>query len=179
MNKLSILDIVHGTTVDGPGFRTTIYSAGCAHQCSGCHNPQSWKIDNGSLYSIKTLFDIIKEDEFYNVTFSGGDPLTQVEGFTELAKLIKNETGKSIWCYTGYKYEQIIKSAKLSKILTYVDVLVDGKYINSLRDEDLQFRGSSNQRIIDVQKSLKKDKVVLIEAYHPVSYKPSFDLLSA
>ncbi|NDV57819.1 anaerobic ribonucleoside-triphosphate reductase activating protein [Bacteroides sp. 519] len=160
MNKLSILNIVHDTTVDGPGFRTAIYSAGCAHQCPGCHNPQSWNINNGSLYSVDTLMDIIKADEFANVTFSGGDPFTQIEGFTELARRIKLETKKSIWCYTGYLFEQIVKSPRLSQILPYVDVIVDGRFVDALKDEDLRFRGSSNQRIIDVQKSLKKDIVV-------------------
>lgn len=151
MNKLSILNIVHDTTVDGPGFRTAIYAAGCTHQCKGCHNPQSWNIHNGIPYSIDALIEIIKEDEFSNVTFSGGDPLMQVEGFTKLAQRIKAETNKSIWCYTGFIYEDIVKSSRLSQILPYIDVLVDGQYIEALRDEDLRFRGSSNQRIIELQ----------------------------
>lgn len=154
MTKLSILDIVHDTTVDGPGFRIAVYGAGCTHQCAGCHNPQSWNINNGAEYSIDKLLDIIKQDEFSNVTFSGGDPLMQVEGFTELAYRIKSETNKNIWCYTGFLFENILRSGKLSQILPFIDVLVDGKYIAALRDEDLQFRGSSNQRIIDVQQSL-------------------------
>ena len=155
MNKhLSILDIVHDTTVDGPGFRTTIYAAGCIHQCQGCHNPQSWDIKNGKLYSTGSLLDIIKENEFSNVTFSGGDPLMQVDGFTELARLIKEETNKNIWCYTGFVYEQIIRSGKLSQILPFIDVLVDGQYMKAFRNENIRFRGSSNQRIIDVQLSL-------------------------
>ena len=154
MTKLSVLDIVRDTTVDGPGFRMAIYGAGCVHKCSGCHNPQSWEINNGEEYSIDNLLDIIKQDELSNVTFSGGDPLMQVDGFTELARRIKNETEKNIWCYTGFEYEQIIASDKLSGILPFIDVLVDGRYVAALRDEDLQFRGSSNQRIIDVQKSL-------------------------
>lgn len=160
MNKLSVLNIVHDTTVDGPGFRTAIYAAGCTHRCPGCHNPQSWDINQGTLYSVDVILEIIKGDEFANVTFSGGDPLMQIEGFTELAQRIKKETEKSIWCYTGFLYEQIVASGRLSKILPYVDVLVDGRYMNNLRNEDLQFRGSSNQRIINVQKSLIKNEVV-------------------
>jgi anaerobic ribonucleoside-triphosphate reductase activating protein len=171
MNKLSILDIVHDTTVDGPGFRTAIYGAGCKHQCRGCHNPHSWDINNSIEYSVEKLLDIIKQDEFSNVTFSGGDPLMQVEGFTRLAKDIKEKTGKNIWCYTGFLYEQVLKSDTLSQILPYVDVLVDGRYIAALRNEDLQFRGSSNQRIIDVKKSLAENKIMmwsnsLKESYH-------------
>lgn len=172
MTKLSILDIIHDTTVDGPGFRTTIYSAGCMHCCAECHNPHSWNIEHGTPYSIDSLLRIIKEDEFSNVTFSGGDPLMQVEGFAELAQRIKLETRKTIWCYTGFTYEQILRSTKLSTILPFIDVLVDGRYDKALRNEDLQFRGSSNQRIIDVQLSLKQNELVMwgCEAILDLSY---------
>ncbi|MDR1707457.1 MAG: anaerobic ribonucleoside-triphosphate reductase activating protein [Prevotella sp.] len=161
MTKLSILDIIHDTTVDGPGFRTSIYAAGCIHECSGCHNPHSWNMANGRSYSVDELLGIIKEDEFSNVTFTGGDPFMQVDGFTELARRIRKETSKKIWCYTGFTYEQILRSNKLVQMLPFIDVLVDGKYIDSLRNTDLQFRGSSNQRIIDMQKSLSGDRVIL------------------
>lgn len=161
MNKLSILNIIHDTTVDGPGFRTAIYGAGCMHQCLACHNPHSWNIANGDLYAVDKLLSIIKENEFSNVTFSGGDPLMQVQGFAELAKLIKKETNKNIWCYTGFTYEQILKSEELSQILPFIDVLVDGRYVDAFRNTDLQFRGSSNQRIIDVRKSTQANKIIL------------------
>lgn len=163
MNKLSVLDILHDTTVDGPGFRTSIYGAGCIHQCLGCHNPQSWDISKGKSYSLDDLLAIVKEDEFANVTFSGGDPLMQVEGFTELARKIKIETKKSIWCYTGFTYEQIQRSVKLSQILPYIDVLVDGQYVAAQKDESLRFRGSSNQRIIDVKRSILTNTIVLLD----------------
>ena len=133
---------------DGPGFRTSIYCAGCAHHCPGCHNPQSWDFNGGREVSVDELLEIIKADEFADVTFSGGDPLYQVEAFTELARRIKEETGKNIWCYTGFRYEEIENDPRLSMILPYIDTLVDGPFIVSLRDPDLHFRGSSNQRII-------------------------------
>lgn len=98
--------------------------------------------------SVQELLDIIKEDEFADVTFSGGDPLYQVEGFTELARRVKEETGKNIWCYTGFTYEEILADPRLSRILPYIDTLVDGPFVAELRDPDLPFRGSSNQRII-------------------------------
>ena len=101
--------------------------------------------------SVQELLDIVKEDEFANVTFSGGDPLYQVEAFTELARRIKEETGKTIWCYTGFKYEEILEDKHLSMILPYLDVLVDGPFVEELRDPDLPFRGSSNQRIIHLK----------------------------
>lgn len=163
MSNLSIFDVVHDTIVDGTGFRTAIYAAGCTHLCPGCHNPQSWKIENGTVCSIESLLTIVKTNEFANVTFSGGDPLMQVEGFTELAKSIKNETNKNIWCYTGFKYEEIIESEKLSRILPYIDILVDGRYEEANKDEALRFRGSSNQRIIDVKKSAINNQIILWE----------------
>ena len=137
---------------DGPGFRTSIYCAGCAHHCPGCHNPQSWDFKGGYEVTIEELLDIIKADEFANVTFSGGDPLYQVEAFTELARRIKTETDKTIWCYTGFTYEEIQADARLSQILPYLNVLVDGPYVEALRDTNLRFRGSSNQRIIELDK---------------------------
>ena len=143
---LSVLDIIEDTMVDGPGFRTSIYCAGCHHACPGCQNPQSWDINNGRLMSTREIMDIIKSDPWANVTFSGGDPMYQAEGFTELARAIRQETDKDIWCFTGYTYEQI----------------VDGPFIQTLRNPDLLFRGSSNQRLINVQASLKNQRIVLL-----------------
>ena len=146
--KIRVLDIAYETMADGPGLRTSIYCAGCAHHCPGCHNPQSWDFSGGQEMSVKELLDIVKDDEFANVTFSGGDPLYQVEAFAELARLIKEETNKNIWCYTGFRYEEIQADERLRQILPYIDTLVDGPFIAGLRDPYLPFRGSSNQRII-------------------------------
>lgn len=158
---LSILDIVEDTMVDGPGFRTTIYCAGCPNHCPGCHNPQSWDIRNGHEVSTDDIMRIIKADPYADVTFSGGDPMFQAEGFCELAEAIRRETTKTIWCYTGFFYEQLLGQPAQHRLLELVDVLVDGPYIASLRSEELIFRGSSNQRIIDVPASLQKGSVVL------------------
>ena len=133
---------------DGPGLRTSIYSSGCPHHCRGCHNPQSWDIANGKWMSIDEILDIIKADSISNVSFSGGDPFFQVEAFTELARRIKTETGKTIWCWTGYTLEQIRADERLSMLLPYIDTLVDGPFILEQRDTTLLFRGSPNQRII-------------------------------
>ena len=149
--NIRVLDIAYETMADGPGLRTSIYCAGCAHHCPGCHNPQSWDFMGGKEMSVQELLDIIKDDEFANVTFSGGDPLYQVEAFTELARRIKEETGKTIWCYTGFTHEEILADPRLSQILPYLDVLVDGPYMADFRDPDLPFRGSSNQRIIELK----------------------------
>ena len=145
---LRILDILEETMADGPGLRTSVYCAGCAHHCPGCHNPQSWDFAGGREMTVEEILGVIKDDEFSNVTFSGGDPMYQVEGFTELARRIKAETGKTIWCYTGFTYEEILADKRMSMILPYLDVIVDGPFVQALRDPELLFRGSSNQRII-------------------------------
>ena len=154
MKFLHILNIVEDTIVDGPGFRTTIYSSGCPHRCPGCHNPQSWNMKNGHPESIDVIFERIKNNPIANVTFSGGEPFMQVVGFTALAKRIKKETSKTIWCYTGYLYEELLKNEQHKELLSYLDVLVDGHFEQELKDEDLRFRGSSNQRIIRLNKQL-------------------------
>ena len=150
--KIRILDILEETMMDGPGLRTSIYCAGCAHRCPGCHNPQSWDFMGGREVDIQEILDVVRADEFANVTFSGGDPFYQVEAFTELARRIKEETGKNIWCYTGFTYEEILADERLSQMLPYIDTLVDGPFIQDLRDPDLPFRGSSNQRIIHLSR---------------------------
>lgn len=146
--KIRVLDILEETMADGPGFRTSIYCAGCAHHCPGCHNPQSWDFSGGREMSVDQILEIVKSDEFANVTFSGGDPFYQVEAFAELARRIKEETGKNIWCYTGFRYEEILADDHLKQLLPYIDTLVDGPFVADLRDPELHFRGSSNQRII-------------------------------
>lgn len=133
---------------DGPGFRTAIYCAGCLHHCKGCHNPQSWDMAGGKPMSVDELLEIIKADSMSDVTFSGGDPFYQVDAFTELARRIKEETNKTIWCWTGFTYEEIMADAHLAQMLPYLDVLVDGPFILEQRDTTLLFRGSPNQRII-------------------------------
>ena len=167
---LSILRIVEDTMVDGPGFRTSIYAAGCPNQCPGCHNPQSWDIANGTPMTTEEILPIILADPFADVTFSGGDPMYQPEGFTELAKAIKSQSNKNIWCYTGYTFEHLLNMPAQRELLQYIDVLVDGPFIESLKNESLRFRGSSNQRIIDVKKSLGEGKVVLSQYHESVTF---------
>lgn len=147
-DRISVLDIVEQTMADGPGLRTSIYCAGCRHHCPGCHNPQSWEESNGKWMSVDEILEVIKADEFSNVSFSGGDPFFQVDAFTELARRIKAETKKTIWCWTGFTIEQIRADEHLSQMLPYLDVLVDGPFIMAQRDTNLLFRGSANQRII-------------------------------
>lgn len=157
---IRVLSIIEDTMVDGPGFRTSIYCAGCRHKCPGCHNPQSWDFSGGREMSTEELMRIIVADPYANVTFSGGDPMYQAAGFAELARAIRRRTNKDIWCFTGFRFEDLIQHDQ-RELLEQLDVLVDGPYVAALRDPDLLFRGSSNQRIIDVQASLFASEVVL------------------
>lgn len=164
---LSILDILHDTTVDGPGFRTAIYCAGCNNQCPGCHNPQSWDMGNGHPMSTDEILSEILADPFSDITFTGGDPMLQAQGFAELAKAIRSQSSKNIWCYTGYTFETLVKNDAQRELISLIDVLVDGPFVQALRDERLYFRGSSNQRLINTQRSLQQGQVVLFD-YNPL-----------
>ena len=159
-NNIRVLDIKYGTSVDGIGLRTSIYCAGCQNHCRGCHNPQSWDENGGEPTSVEVLFKNI-EDADMNVTFTGGDPMLHPEGFIELAQMIKNNTDKNIWCYTGYKFEDLMLHPIRRKLVELCDVIVDGRYVESERDLSLHFRGSRNQRVIDVQKSLHGEIICL------------------
>ena len=145
---MRVLKIVEGTSVDGPGLRTSVYLAGCRHHCQGCHNQQSWDPDGGREMSVSQLLEVISENEA-DVTLTGGDPLMQIEPLLELAKGIK-ALGLNIWLYTGYTFEQIMSDDSLRRITGTVDTIVDGPFISSLRDTSLPFRGSSNQRILNM-----------------------------
>ena len=161
---LRIIDIKQGTSVDGPGLRDSIYFAGCRHACEGCHNPQSWSFEAGRDWTEEEVMTVLEYDDF-NVTFSGGDPMYQAEEVAKLAQTIKQRMGKTIWCYTGFRYEEIVGDARYMPLLEQVDVLVDSPFELARRDISLRFRGSGNQRIIDVKKSLETGEIVLLEEY--------------
>ena len=153
-NTIRILDIKYGTSVDGIGLRTSLYCAGCENHCPGCHNPQSWDEQGGQAIAVDELFRNIVEADM-NVTFTGGDPMLHPEGFIALAQMIKQNTDKTIWCYTGYRFEDLLKQPARRALIELCDVIVDGRYIEAERELSLHFRGSRNQRIIDVKKSLQ------------------------
>lgn len=146
--SIRVIDIVEGTAVDGPGLRTSIYLAGCAHRCPGCHNPQTWDFNAGKDMTVDELINIISQSDF-NVTLTGGDPIYQAEALIPLAKKIR-ELGYSIWLYTGFTFEQLQDMPIAMQLLEYIDTIVDGPFILEQRDTSLQFRGSSNQRIIKI-----------------------------
>lgn len=158
-DSIQLMRIVVDTTVDGPGWRTSVYCAGCRHACPGCHNPETWDFNAGHRATIEEIIDELRPTEG-NITFSGGDPMYQPEAFAELARRIREELHRTIWCFTGFRYEQVLADDSMRKVLPYLEVLVDGPFIESKKDDTLMFRGSSNQRLIDVQKSLEKGSVV-------------------
>ncbi len=161
MNEsLRVLHIVEGTSVDGPGLRTSIYLAGCSHHCPGCHNPESWSPSGGDDRTLDQLMEVIAYNEA-PVTFSGGDPLAQPVPLAQLVKRIKKELGYNIWCYTGYTWDQVMQHPQLMEVVKHIDVLVDSPFILNQRNTKLRFRGSNNQRLIDVQATLKNHAITL------------------
>ena len=149
--------------VDGEGVRTVVWTQGCSHNCKGCHNPTTHDFKGGFEVDTKELIEeIIELEGQEGITFSGGDPMFQTEACIEIAKYAK-ENNLDIWCYTGFKFEDIVNIPKFREFLKYIDVLVDGQYKDELHDFRLKYRGSSNQRVIDVKKSLKNKKVCLLD----------------
>ena len=147
------------SVVDGPGIRCVIWAQGCLHKCIGCHNPQTHAIDGGFDKSIIELCSEIQQIG-QNITLSGGDPFFQPNEFEQIARFAK-EIGLNVWAYTGFTWEQIIKDPQLFNLLKNIDVLVDGKFDINKKSSECKFRGSTNQRLIDVQKSLANKSIVL------------------
>ena len=154
------------SVVDGFGVRTVIWTQGCSHNCPFCQNPQTHDFNGGEEFDVEDIKEELKNLENQDgITLSGGDPMFQIEPILEIAKYAKM-IGLNVWCYTGFTYEQVLnlgkKNPKYLELLKYLDVLVDGKFINELKNLNLLFRGSENQRLIDVPKTLKSGKITLI-----------------
>lgn len=158
---INMAGVVANSIVDGPGLRTTYFAQGCPHHCDGCHNPETWEFGVGTPVETEDLAEIARRDPLCRgVTFSGGEPFAQAEGFCELAEKLSSE-GYEIASYSGYTFEQLLKGSDAQKkLLSLLDVLVDGPFVLGRRSLELAFRGSSNQRIIDVQKSLAAGEVI-------------------
>ncbi len=153
------------TIVDGPGLRFGVFVQGCSHKCKGCHNPESWSANAGVERTIDDVLREIHENALVHaVTLSGGEPFEQTCACAELACALRRE-GYNVWCYTGYLYEDLINRATrdecVKKLLENIDVLVDGPYIEKLNSYDISWRGSSNQRVIDIPKSMRAHEVIL------------------
>ena len=163
--QIRLMRVVVDTTVDGPGWRSSVYCAGCRHACPGCHNPETWSFEAGESVSVGEVLAQLAQTEG-NITFSGGDPMYQAPAFTELARRIREELHRTIWCYTGFLFEQVLADPVMSQMLPYLEVLVDGPFIEARKNMNLMFRGSENQRLVDVQRSMAEGRVVEYE-YDP------------
>lgn len=153
--------------VDGPGYRFTVWTQGCKHHCEGCQNPQTWDMKGGSLADTDEVFEQIKSDPLLDgVTLSGGDPFYQAKPMAELARKI-HSIGLNIIAYTGFTYEELIAQTNADngymELLSECDYLVDGRFVLAERSLELKFRGSRNQRFIDVKKSLAEGKVIALD----------------
>lgn len=173
-----LIRLSHGITrdsiVDGPGLRAVIWTQGCRHNCKGCHNPCTHDFDSGFLMDTKDIINELKSLRLHKgITFSGGDPFEQPAECLEIAKSAKN-TGLDIWCYTGYTFEELInKRGKKYKegwieFLKHIDILIDGPFILEKKNLLLKFRGSENQRILDVKKSLRFRTPILMAEYYDI-----------
>ena len=155
---MRIAGIVRDSVVDGEGIRDVIFVQGCSHHCKGCHNQHTWRHDGGEHRFVGSIINELSNSD-NDITISGGEPLDQWYSLVRLLELIRSKTNKRVWLYTGNTVD--VNKYIYQKLSKYVDVVVDGKFVKSLKDKDLQFRGSSNQRIIDLPTSIKEKKIVL------------------
>lgn len=161
--ELRIADIISDSIVDGVGIRMTVFTQGCPHHCEGCHNPKTHDFSGGRIITVDEILEKMNENPLLKgITLSGGEPFCQCLPLIELCKGVKAK-GKDIWAYSGYTYEQLMNNATphSAELLSLCDVLVDGRFELDKRDLTLYFRGSSNQRVIDLNKSREEEKVVL------------------
>ncbi|WP_207707016.1 anaerobic ribonucleoside-triphosphate reductase activating protein [Heliorestis acidaminivorans] len=166
MSELRLAGIVKDSIVDGPGIRITLFAQGCSHYCKGCQNPQTHNIEEGKVMTLSEILKIIDQAPYiHGVSFSGGEPFLQAPAFTELAREVRKR-GLHIVLYTGYTYEKILELSKQDKsyieLLQQAQWLIDGPYIEEEKDLSLPFRGSGNQRIIDVERSLSSGVLVTV-----------------
>ncbi len=154
--------IQEDSIVDGPGIRTAFFAQGCPHRCHGCHNPETWAFEGGTGFEPEKLLEIVEANPLcHGVTFSGGEPFAQAEEFTKFAGLLK-ESGYEVASYSGYTFEELYDAKDARRdLLESIDVLIDGPYEESERSLELAFKGSRNQRIINVSASLTAGEAVV------------------
>ena len=161
--KIRLFGIANDSIVDGPGLRYTIFTQGCYHKCSGCHNPKSHDMNGGYLKDINEIIAEIDENQLLDgITLSGGEPVLQIEPLIEICKAVKYR-GLNIVIYSGFIFEQIIKDSRMKSLLAVFEMLIDGKFEQDKKSLSLLYRGSTNQRLINIQKSLKYEKVIEYE----------------
>ena len=199
LHTIRVFGTAPDSIVDGPGLRYSVFVQGCSHHCAGCHNPESWRPEGGVRTDVESILTEIRENKIIEgVTLSGGEPFEQAQLCALLAAECK-AMGKNVWVYSGYIYEDLVRAAERSEdesvadhvgalaasawraldpdgvaaLLAQADVLVDGPFVEDLHSYDLKWRGSANQRLIDMAATRKAGKVVLWEPYSFVPKKPS------
>jgi len=156
---LDLSGIVSDSIVDGPGIRTTIFSQGCPHHCPGCHNPETWDFGCGTRIPVEAVVEIVQSNPLCRgVTFSGGEPFAQAASFAKLARLLKKQ-GYEVASYSGYTFEDLLSGSEDQRqLLETIDILIDGPFLLAEKSLEIAFRGSKNQRILDVPKSLAQGR---------------------
>lgn len=158
---LNLAGIVGDSIVDGPGIRTTVFCQGCPHHCPGCHNPETWQFGTGTDMEEEAVFAVIQKNPLCRgVTFSGGEPFSQASAFAKLARLLK-KNGYEVAAYSGFTFEELLAGTREQReLLEAIDILIDGPFLQKERSLELNFRGSRNQRILNVPESLKAEQAV-------------------
>ena len=159
---LNLAGITGDSIVDGPGIRTTVFCQGCPHHCPGCHNPETWEFGCGTDMDEETVLEIIQSNPLCRgVTFSGGEPFSQAAAFAKLGRLLK-ERGYEVASYSGATFEELMAGTAAQRaLLETLDILIDGPFLLEQRSLELNFRGSKNQRVLNVPESLKAGRAVL------------------
>lgn len=163
---IRLASLIHDSIVDGEGLRSVIFTQGCPHNCPGCHNAQTQPFDKGMVLDIDVVLNDVLKRDLKSVTFSGGEPFVQAEACYTIAKTLKAH-GYSLWSYTGFDFEVLmrLKDPYIKKFLSTLDILIDGRFILAERNLTILFRGSSNQRILDVPRSLEKGEAVISDRF--------------
>ncbi|NME82122.1 anaerobic ribonucleoside-triphosphate reductase activating protein [Clostridium sp. SM-530-WT-3G] len=162
-SKIKVNDVANG-----PGLRISLFTSGCNHHCKGCFQPETWCFTNGEPYTQEVQNSIIEKSRgkyIAGLSLLGGDPLDNVDGILGLLKEYRDTFGdtKTIWLWTGYLFEEVINDERMSKVLPFLDVIVDGEFIEAQKDITLKYMGSANQRVIDVPKTLKTGEIILLD----------------
>ena len=164
---INLAGFINDSIVDGPNIRSVVFVQGCSNHCPHCHNPETWSFEKKNLVNWEDIYAKIKSEPIIkDVTFSGGEPFENYNDLLPLAKQLKKD-GYNLCSFSGFTYEELLKKSiednNLREFISLLDILIDGKFIYEKRDLTLKYRGSSNQRIIDVQKSLNQNTVITIQ----------------